>query len=166
MSSVCKVIIIGHLGKDPELKYTQSGEPVCNFSVATSEKWKDKNDQVQEKTEWHKIVVWGKTAENCDKYLSKGRQCYVEGKLQTRKWTDKEGVDRYTTEIVAHTVVFLGGGQGERGEREEPQGRQQHRTETWGRGGGERGGAGSEWSAPAGGGGDDDIPFMRVLDIG
>jgi single-strand DNA-binding protein len=109
--SVNKVIILGRLGQDPELKYTPTGTAVCNFSVATSESWTDKNSgQKQEKTEWHRIVVWGKLAELCNQYLSKGRQAFVEGKLQTRSWEDKNGGGKkYTTEILADTVQFIGG---------------------------------------------------------
>jgi len=108
--SVNKVIILGRLGQDPELKYTPSGAAVCNFSLATSESWNDKaTGQKQEKTEWHRIVVWGKLAELCNQYLSKGRQAFVEGKIQTRSWEDKEGNKRYTTEIAANTVQFIGG---------------------------------------------------------
>lgn len=108
--SVNKVIILGRLGQDPELKYTPSGAAVCNFSLATSETWNDKNTgQKQEKTEWHRVVVWGKLAELCNQYLSKGRQAFVEGKLQTRSWDDKNGQKRYTTEISATTVQFIGG---------------------------------------------------------
>ena len=111
MSGVNKVIVLGRLGQDPELKYTPNGAAVCNFTVATSESWNDKNSgQKQEKTEWHRIVVWGKLAELCNQYLTKGRQAYVEGKLQTRSWEDKDGNKRYTTEIVASTVQFIGGG--------------------------------------------------------
>ena len=106
-----KVIIIGNLGADPELRYTQSGQAVCNFTVATNESWKDKDGEWQERTEWHKIVVWGKQGENCEKYLSKGRQCCVEGRLQTREWEDKDGNKRWTTEIVAQNVQFLSGGE-------------------------------------------------------
>lgn len=108
--SVNKVIILGRLGQDPELKYTPSGAAVCNFSLATSETWNDKNSgQKQEKTEWHRVVVWGKLAELCNQYLAKGRQAFVEGKLQTRSWDDKNGQKRYTTEISATTVQFIGG---------------------------------------------------------
>ena len=106
--SVNKVIILGRLGQEPELKYTPSGAAVCNFSLATSENWTDKSGQKQERTEWHRIVVWGKLAELCNQYLSKGRQAYVEGKLQTRSWDDKDGNKRYTTEINASTVQFIG----------------------------------------------------------
>lgn len=108
--SVNKVIVLGRLGQDPELKYTPSGAAVCNFSVATSESWTDKNSgQKQERTEWHRVVVWGKLAELCNQYLSKGRQAFVEGRLQTRSWDDQEGKKNYTTEIVASTVQFIGG---------------------------------------------------------
>jgi single-strand DNA-binding protein len=107
-ASVNKVILIGNLGSDPELRYTPTSQAVANFNIATNESWKDKSGQDQEKTEWHKIVVWGKLAELCGEYLSKGRTVYVEGRLQTRDWTDKEGNKRYTTEIVANTIQFLG----------------------------------------------------------
>ena len=107
--SVNKVIILGRLGQDPELKYTPSGTSVCNFSLATTENWTDKSGQKQERTEWHRIVVWGKLAELCNQYLSKGRQVFLEGKLQTRSWDDQEGKKRYTTEILANSVQFIGG---------------------------------------------------------
>lgn len=107
--SVNKVILLGRLGQDPELKYTPGGSPVCNFSMATTESWTDKGGQKQEKTEWHRIVVWGKLAELCNQYLGKGRQAFVEGRLQTRSWDDKDGNKRYTTEILANTVQFIGG---------------------------------------------------------
>ena len=115
MAGVNKAILIGNLGRDPELRYTQSGQAVTNFSLATSENWTDKNGERTEKTEWHRIVAWGKTAELCAQYLSKGRPVYIEGRLQTRDWEDKEGVKRQTTEIVANTVQFLGGPRGEGG---------------------------------------------------
>ncbi|TMA17789.1 MAG: single-stranded DNA-binding protein [Deltaproteobacteria bacterium] len=111
--SVNKVILIGNLGRDPEVRYTPSGQAVANFTVATNEAWTDKAGQKQERTEWHRIVVWGKSAENCGEYLSKGRQVYVEGRLQTREWTNKEGAKQFTTEVVANPVggvVFLAGG--------------------------------------------------------
>ncbi len=107
-----KAMIIGNLGRDPELRYTQSGTPVANFSVATNRKWKDKSGQLQEQTEWHRIVVFGRQAETCEKYLKKGRQAYIEGRLQTRDWEDRDGNKRSTTEIVADTVQFLSGGSG------------------------------------------------------
>ena len=108
--SVNKVILVGRLGQNPEVRYTPSGAAVCNFSVATNESWNDKAGQKQERTEWHRIVVWGKLAELCNQYLQKGRQVYLEGRLQTRQWQDKDGQTRYTTEIQAQTVQFLGAG--------------------------------------------------------
>lgn len=110
--SVNKVILVGRLGQNPEVRYTPSGAAVANFSVATNETWTDKNGQKQERTEWHRIVVWGKLAELCQQYLAKGRQCYVEGRLQTREWTDKDGQKKYSTEVQAQTVQFLGGERG------------------------------------------------------
>ncbi len=107
--SVNKVILLGRLGQDPELKYTPGGSPVCNFSLATTESWTDKAGAKQEKTEWHRVVVWGKLAELCNQYLAKGRQAFLEGRLQTRSWDDKDGHKRYTTEILASTVQFIGG---------------------------------------------------------
>ena len=113
MASVNKAIVVGNLGRDPEVRYTAGGQPVANFSVATNERWTDKaTGQPQERTEWHRIVVWGKQAESCGEYLAKGRQVYVEGRIQTREWTDKEGKKQNTTEIVANQVVFLGGRDG------------------------------------------------------
>ena len=109
---VNKAILIGNLGADPEVRFTPGGQAVANFRIATSESWKDKEGNKQEKTEWHRIVVWGKLAELCGEYLKKGRQAYVEGRLQTREWTDKEGKKNYTTEIVANQVTFLGGRDG------------------------------------------------------
>ena len=106
--SVNKVIILGRLGQDPELRYTPSGAAVCNFSVATSEYWNDKDGERKEKTEWHRVVTWGKTAELCNQYLAKGRQCFLEGRLQTRSWDDKDGQKKYTTEVIAQTVQFVG----------------------------------------------------------
>ncbi len=109
MAGINKVIIIGRLGNDPEVRYTPSGSPVAKFSVATSEEWKDKNTgEKKERTEWHRITAWGKLGEICGEYLSKGRQVYVEGRLQTSSYDDKEGVKRYSTEIVASDVQFLG----------------------------------------------------------
>lgn len=150
---VNKAILIGNLGADPEVRFTPGGQAVANFRIATSESWTDKNGQKQERVEWHRIVVWGKLAELCGEYLKKGRQCYVEGRLQTREWTDKEGKKNYTTEVVANQVVFLGG----RGEAGAGSGR--------GRGGGDDFGPpppGAE-EGPAQGGsagsGEDDIPF-------
>lgn len=107
MASVNKVILVGHLGRDPEMRYTPGGQPVTNFSIATDESYTGKDGQKVEKTEWHRIVVWGKQAEFCGNYLAKGRMVYVEGKLETRKWTDKDGAEKYTTEIKADRVVGL-----------------------------------------------------------
>lgn len=110
MSGVNKVIIVGRLGADPEVKTVSSGQTVCRLSVATSENWTDRDGQKQERTEWHRIVIWGRMAEVCGQHLSKGRQVYLEGRLQTRSWEDQQGQKKYTTEIVASTVQFLGGG--------------------------------------------------------
>jgi len=115
--SVNKVILLGRLGQNPEVKYTPSGAAVCNFSLATNESWTDKSGQKQERVEWIKIVVWQKLAELCVQYLAKGRQCYIEGKLQTREWTDKDNQKRYTTEVLAQTVQFLDSGQRPAGEQ-------------------------------------------------
>jgi single-strand DNA-binding protein len=112
MSGINKVIILGRLGKDPEVRQVGEGNSVCKLAIATSENWIDKSGTKQEKTDWHNIVVWGKLAEICGKYLSKGRQLYVEGKLQTRSWEDQQGQKRYTTEIVANTVEFIGSNTG------------------------------------------------------
>ena len=113
MAGVNKAILIGNLGRDPELRYTQNGQAVVNFTLATSENWTDKSGQKVERTEWHRIVVWGKLGENCAQFLSKGRTVYVEGRIQTRDWEDKDGNKRQTTEINAQTVQFLGGPRGE-----------------------------------------------------
>ncbi len=111
MASVNKVILLGNLGADPEIRFTPGGQAVANFRMATTDSWADKNSgQRQERTEWHRVVVWGKLAELCGEYLKKGRQCYVEGRMQTREWQDKDGQKRFTTEVVASQVVFLGGG--------------------------------------------------------
>ncbi|MRT30059.1 MULTISPECIES: single-stranded DNA-binding protein [Herbaspirillum] len=113
MASVNKVIIVGNLGRDPETRYMPNGEAVTNIAVATTESWKDKNTgEKKELTEWHRITFYRKLAEIAGQYLKKGSQIYVEGRLQTRKWQDKEGVERYTTEIIADTMQMLGGRQG------------------------------------------------------
>ena len=147
MASVNRVILIGNLGRDPELRYTAGGQPVASFSVATNERWNDREGKTQERTEWHRIVVWGKQGENCANYLQKGRTVYIEGRLQTREWEDKEGQKRQTTEVVAQTVQFLD-------RREGP---------PRGAGGAGAPSASSEpepGPAPSGGGGGgDDIPF-------
>lgn len=141
MASVNKVILLGNLGRDPELRYTPGGQAVANFTLATNERYTTKDGEKQERTEWHRIVAWGRTGEICAQYLSKGRSVFVEGRLQTREWEDKEGGKRRTTEIVANNVQFVGG----RGE----------------------GGSGGPPSAGGGGGGGvdsgpppaDDVPF-------
>lgn len=109
MASVNKVILVGNLGKDPEIKYMSNGEAVANIALATTEVWKDKNGEKQEKTEWHRIVFYRKLAEIVGEYCKKGKSIYVEGRLETRKWTDKQGIERYTTEIIATDMKMLGG---------------------------------------------------------
>jgi len=161
MASVNKVILIGNLGRDPETRYTTGGDAIANLNIATTEQWKDKSGEKQEKTEWHRVVLFGRQAEIAGEYLKKGRSVYIEGRLQTRKYTDKDGVEKYSTEIVGDRMQLLGGREGGGG----------------GGGGGdvEFGGAGGG-ARPAGGGGggakpggaakrsnpddlDDDIPF-------
>ena len=119
MSDLNKVMLIGRLGKDPETRFTPNGKAVANFSIATSEKWK-KDGEKQERTEWHNIVVFEKLAEIVGQYLTKGSQVYIEGKLQTRKWQDKQGNDRYTTEIVASQMQMLGGGRSQQERTDSP----------------------------------------------
>jgi single-strand DNA-binding protein len=110
MAGINKAILVGRLGNDPEVRYTPSGVAVANFSIATSEEWKDKDTgEKKERTEWHRIVAWRRLGEICGEYLSKGRQVYIEGRIQTRDWEDRDGNKRYTTEIVATDVQFLGG---------------------------------------------------------
>ncbi|HEY7945732.1 MAG TPA: single-stranded DNA-binding protein [Casimicrobiaceae bacterium] len=108
MASVNKVILVGNLGRDPETRYTTGGEAVTNVSIATTDSWKDKSGEKQERTEWHRVAFFGKLAEIAGEYLKKGSQVYVEGRLQTRKWQDKEGQDKYTTEIIADRMQMLG----------------------------------------------------------
>jgi single-strand DNA-binding protein len=152
MGSVNKVILVGNLGRDAELRYTPGGAAVATLNLATTEVWNDRNNQRQEKTEWHRVVLWGKPAESLQEYLVKGKQIYVEGRLQTRQWDDKDGNKKYTTEIKADRVTLLGGpgGGGGRG----------------GGGGGMDRGGGSSGQGPGGGDEppmepltDDDIPF-------
>ena len=109
MASVNKVILVGNLGRDPEVRYMPNGDAVANYSIATTETWKDKNGMRQEKTEWHNIVMYRRLAEIAGEYLKKGSSVYIEGRLQTRKWQDKQGNDRYTTEIIADQLQMLGG---------------------------------------------------------
>jgi single-strand DNA-binding protein len=112
MGSVNKVILVGNLGRDAELRYTPGGSAVATLNLATTEVWNDRDGQRKEDTQWHRVVLWGKTAESLHDYLTKGKQIYVEGKLQTRKWKDKDGNDKYTTEVRGDRVVLLGGGGG------------------------------------------------------
>ncbi len=153
MKGINKVIIVGNLGRDPEMRYTPSGSAVANLAVATSESWKDKQTgEKQEKTEWHRIVMFNRLAEIAGEYLKKGSKIYIEGKLQTRKWQDKEGQDRYTTEIVGNEMQMLDGRGGATEPRGNPGGHQ-----------GAGGGQSSPQPAPQQKGGfddfDDDIPF-------
>jgi single-strand DNA-binding protein len=169
MAGVNKAILIGNLGRDPELRYTQSGQAVTNFSLATTESWNKKEGGREEKTEWHRIVAWGRTAELCAQYLAKGRTVYIEGRLQTREWENREGQKQRTTEIVAQTVQFLGGPRGSGGGN--GGGSSGSGGGSGGSGGGSSGsGGGSGGSGGGGGGGQggppdegpppgDDIPF-------
>ena len=170
MASVNKVILLGNLGRDPETRYTTGGDAVTNLSIATSEQWKDKNGDKQERTEWHRVVLFGRQAEVAGEYLKKGRSVYIEGRLQTRKYNDKDGVEKYSTEIVADRMQLIGGGRdgGSAGGGAD---------EEFSGGGREAGGTGGSTggrSAPKGGGSkgggssggarksedfDDDIPF-------
>ncbi|MDH3973784.1 MAG: single-stranded DNA-binding protein [Deltaproteobacteria bacterium] len=139
MAGVNKVILVGNLGRDPEVRYTKSGQAVASFSLATSERWTGKDGNKEEKTEWHRITAWGKLGEICGEYLSKGKQVYIEGRLQTREWEDKDGNKRQTTEIVANNMTMLGQA-----------------------GGAPQGGTSNSHSASSGGPDDfedDDIPF-------
>jgi single-strand DNA-binding protein len=122
MGSVNKAILVGNLGRDAELRYTAGGAPVVSVRMATTERFTDREGQKREDTQWHDVVIWGKTAESLHEYLTKGKQIYVEGRIQTRKWTDKEGKDRYNTEIRADRVVLLSsGGEGRRVARDRPE---------------------------------------------
>ncbi len=123
MASLNKVMLIGNLGKDPEVRYTAAGTAVASFSVATSEKFKNKNGEWEEKTEWHNVTLWARLAEIAGEYLSKGKTVYIEGRLQTRKWQDRDGKDRYTTEIVGEKMQMLSG-KGEGGGGRQGAGRQ------------------------------------------
>lgn len=151
MGSMNKAIIIGNLGKDAELRYTPAGAAVCTFSVATTERWKNRDGVQQEKTEWHRIVVWGNAAESLAEYLTKGKSVAIEGRIETRKYQDKDGHDRYSTEIRSDRVILLGGGNGSSGAKPATQaGRQSRRDDA----------APQEQSDnDPGFGGDDDIPF-------
>ncbi len=134
MSSVNKVIILGNLGKDPETRYMPDGGAVTNITVATTETWKDKNGEKQEKTEWHRITFFGKQAEIAGEYLHKGKQVYIEGRLETKKYTDKQGVEKYATGIIASELKLLGGKPKEEGGNEEPSEQRRKPTQKTGTG--------------------------------
>ena len=161
MASVNKVILLGNLGRDPETRYTTGGDAVTNLNIATSEQWKDKSGEKQERTEWHRVVLFGRQAEVAGEYLKKGRSVYIEGRLQTRKYTDKDGVEKYSTEIVADRMQLIGGAREGGGEADfgaPPSG--------GGRREGGGGGGGKPSGGMGGGGGkknvddfEDDIPF-------
>jgi single-strand DNA-binding protein len=150
MAGVNKVILIGNLGADPELRQTQSG-PVCNMRVATTERWTTQDGQKQERTEWHTVVVWGRQAENCQRYLAKGRPVYVEGSLQSRTYTDQDGKERRVWDVRAQTIQFLGGGPG--GDQGGDAGGGGGGGGWGGPPGGGGGGGGGGWGGPPGGGG-------------
>ena len=169
---VNKVILVGNLGQDPELRYTGSGTAVCNFSLATTESYKDRDGNQVENTEWHRVVAWARLAEICGEYLKKGRQVYIEGQIQTRQWEDKEGQTRYTTEIKAREMQMLGGrddtGGGSGGGSDDmdyDQSPRPQRQSSNNGGGGRSNGGGQRQQAPASGGDDysfepdDDLPF-------
>jgi len=120
MGTVNKCILVGYLGKDPQINHTKAGQAVASFSLATAEKWTDKDGNKQDRTEWHRITAWGKLAEICGEFLTSGKQVYIEGKLHTREWEDKDGVKRQTTEIVASNMTMLGqaGGQSNQGNQD------------------------------------------------
>jgi single-strand DNA-binding protein len=144
--SLNKVLLIGNLGKDPEVRFTPGGRAVARFPVATSEQWTDQSGERQERTEWHNVVVWGKQAETCGQYLAKGRQVFIEGSVRSRQYDDKDGNKRYITEIIAQRVQFLGGRSGDGGGG-------------GGARGGSGGGGGSDMPQPEPMAEDDDIPF-------
>lgn len=150
MAGVCKVILLGHLGRDPEMRYLPNGTAVATLNIATTEAFKDRDGNRQERTEWHRVVLWARQAEIASEYLRKGSQAYIEGRLQTRKWTDKDGNERYTTEIRGDRLQLIGG---RRDDTQEPQA--------------------SNEQIPGGGGGDipqapldefEDIPFITMME--
>ncbi len=151
--SVNRVILVGNLGANPEVRFTQGGQPVANLRIATTERWTDKSGQRQESTEWHRVVLFGKTAEVAQKYLTKGRQVFIEGRIQTRQWQDQQGQKRYSTEIVATNMQMLGGRGGEAGAAppRDDMGQRDDMSQTVP--------ADDTIGAEFGGGPDDDIPF-------
>jgi single-strand DNA-binding protein len=163
MASVNKVILIGNLGRDPETRYTTGGDAVTNLNIATTETWKDKSGEKQEKTEWHRVVLFGRQAEIAHEYLKKGRSVYIEGRLQTRKYTDKDGVEKYATEIVGDRMQLLGsrdgGGGGSGGDAEFSGGGRREGGGSGSSSGSERARSGGGAKAPKPDDFDDDIPF-------
>jgi single-strand DNA-binding protein len=153
--SVNKVILIGNLGRDPELRHTAGGSAVLNFTMATNEVWTDRDGQKQQRTEWHRIVVWGRQAETLNEYLRKGRQIYVEGRLQTRQWTDAQNQQKQTTEIVALRIVLLGGRGGGGGAEVPDEGPREAAAVAEGGPGTDAGDDGSGFGSDE----DDDLPF-------
>jgi single-strand DNA-binding protein len=161
-----RVMLIGNLGQDPELRYTQSGQAVLNLRIATNESFLNRDNERQERTEWHTVTIWGKRGEALNKIISKGKQLYIEGRLQTRSWEDKQGQKRYTTEVVATNVVLLGGGGGrgastsyDDGPPPPSDGDEMGAGGAGGAGGGGRRGGGSGGGGGGGSQDDDDIPF-------
>lgn len=164
MAGINKAILVGHLGKDPEIRYSQAGLAICNFTLATSESYTPKDGGArEEKTEWHKIKAFGRLAEVCGEYLHKGKQVYIEGRIQTNEWQDKEGNKRWTTEIIANTMQMLGsasGGQGQsrgQGQGQESNREGQQNNYSSNSDGGDRGGGNDGFNDPPAG--DDEIPF-------
>jgi single-strand DNA-binding protein len=149
MAGVCKVILLGHLGRDPEMRYMPDGTAVATLNVATSETFKDRDGNKQERTEWHRVVFWGRTAEIAGEYLRKGSMAYIEGRLQTRKWTDKERQERYTTEVRGDRLQLIGG---RRDDGQEPRGSHQG------------GGGGGMEPVPSDEFPDDEIPFITMVE--
>lgn len=165
MSSVNKVFLLGNLGADPEIRQTNGGQPVANMRIATSESYTDKSGQRVENTEWHTVTAWGKTAELCGQYLSKGRKVYIEGRIKTREYTDRDGNDRKAFEVVAKEVTFLGGDGGAQrqndggGYNRQPRAQSPDRAPRQGGGGWNGNGGGNQGNWGNNGGGSDPIPF-------
>jgi single-strand DNA-binding protein len=155
---VNKVILVGNLGNDPEVKYMPNGNAVANLSLATSESWKDQQGQIQERTEWHRLTAYRKLAEIMGEYLKKGSQIYVEGKLQTRKWQDQQGNDKYTTEVIVDQMQMLGGGQSQ-GQQQNQGGHNQQRPQQSQQQGQTTQGQPQQKPQQGGPDFDDDIPF-------
>lgn len=165
MASLNRVMLIGNLGADPEMRFTQNNLGVCNFRIATTDVWTDKGGQKQERTEWHRIVVFGRQAEACANYLKKGRSVFVEGRIQTREWDDKDGNKRYTTEIVADRVQFLGSRQDSAEGGYDRGGGGYNRPASSGGGYDRSGGGGGGGGGNGGGGSHDEPPPLDDSDI-